>query len=215
MHFEPSPEVAEIMRRHELQVQRDALIERIEQERQASRERRAQREAELDRAWRQRCQQRGMPPYPRPRFTWSREDGVETLAILGCDDPRIVWGCASTATITSHKTSRDPAGARIQFPIPLKAGHKVGSIGQVVHVRKSPKSLFIRAVLDDNAAADHAWELIRTGTLKALSVGVERDTSECIAEVDGVTYFRRWSLSEVSVCRSGANPDAWCRIYRP
>jgi hypothetical protein len=140
-----NPAVDEIMRRHELQARRKVLLDAVEEERKAARARLRQRDADHDRAWRDRCVARGVQPYPRPRMTWSREDGVETIGIRRFEGRRTVWGCASTAAITTHKTSKDPAGAQIQFPIPLKFGHKAGVIGQVVWVQKSPKALFVRA----------------------------------------------------------------------
>jgi hypothetical protein len=193
--------------------ERQAELERrLEQEQAASRQRRQQRDKDLDAAWAARCKERGLQPYPRPQIRHTRADGVETLTIVGRAGPRMVYGCASTDTITSHQVSKDPAGCRIQLPIPLKVRHKAGAVGQVVHVRKSPDSLFIRAILDNNRAADHAWDLIQSGEYRAFSVATD-NSSDLIAEVDGVQYVRRWTLTEVSLVRQGANPDTWCRIW--
>ncbi len=151
-----SPEVASILARSEAERRASDIRKRVDSERLASRQRLQQRERDLDAQWRKRCEDRGIRPIKRPRFQWSRHNGVETLTLLGYEDRRTIWGCASTATVTSHKTSKNPGGACISMPVPLKASHKAGAIGLVTQVRKSPKSLFVRAVLDDNPAADHA-----------------------------------------------------------
>jgi HK97 family phage prohead protease len=207
-----SPEVAAILARDADKQRHAEVRKRVDAEMLASRQRRLQRERDIDAQWRGRCEQRGIQPFARPRFRWSREDGVETLTMLGFEDRRTIWGCASTATITSHRTSKEPDGARVQMPIPLKCSHKVGAIGMVTQVRKSPKSLFIRAVLNDDRAADRAWDLICAGELQAFSVGSEHGT-DVIVEVDGVKYVREWTLKEVSIVRTPANPDCWLRIY--
>lgn len=207
-----SPEVASILARFEDEQRASDVRKRVEAERLASRQRSQLREQDLDAHWRKRCEIRGIHPIKRPLFQWSRDNNVETLTLLGYEHRRTIWGCASTATVTSHKTSKNPAGARISMPVPLKASHKVGTIGMVTQVRKSPKSLFVRAVLDDNAASDHAWDLIRSGEMCAFSVGAGPG-ADVIAEVDGVKYYRNWTLAEVSIVRTPANPDAWLRVY--
>jgi hypothetical protein len=207
-----SPEVASILARFEDEQRASAVRKRVEEERLASRQRSQQRERDLDAQWFKRCEDRGIRAIKRPRLQWSRDNQVETLTLLGFEDRRTIWGCASTATVTSHKTSKNPGGACISMPIPLKASHKAGTIGLVTQVRKSPKSLFVRAVLDDNPAADHAWDLIRSGEMRAFSVGAGPG-ADIIAEVDDVKYYRSWTLAEVSIVRTPANPDAWLRVY--
>jgi hypothetical protein len=53
--------------------------------------------------------------------------------------------------------------------------------------------------------------LIAAGEVAAFSVGSK--WADLVAEVDGVRYFRSWTLKEVSIVRTPANPDCSLRIY--
>jgi phage head maturation protease len=99
------------------------------------------------------------------------------------------------------------------MPVPLVCDHhKLGQIGDVTLVSKYPDKIVIHGWVWDNPAADHAWALIQSGEMRALSVGA---TSTQKTVVDGVTYCDRWQLREVSIVRTPANPDCVFEIYRP
>lgn len=161
-----------------------------------------------------------------PRVRIHRADGVETLWI-DHEGPRVIMGIASTPRISSHKHSLSSAGCQIRFPIPLLSSHGfVGDsrrapwqpeqvkIGEVVWIQKSSRAVRVRAVLDDNEAADYAWKLIESGEVRAFSVAAVRGTARVQGVVEGAVFFDRWKLEEVSVCRRGANPDCQFSIYR-
>jgi hypothetical protein len=139
---------------------------------------------------------------------------------------RMIYGCASTPTVDTNELSISSAGCDFQFPIPLLAEHgmicgdddkrvRASShaedlkIGDVVWLAKCESGIFIRAVLDDSRAADAAWELIERGEYKSLSRGglARYAHNKKGGVVDGITYWDRWKLGEVSVCQEGANPD--------
>ena len=213
-----APEYAELAARAELcrrelaeSERRVELQERIEQEKAASRQRRDQRQQAFEQEWRERCAQRGIPPYPRPRIKCTRADGVEVIS-TGRTGSRMVWGCASSPKPNSHNYALITSGCKIVLPVPLKCRHKRGAVGDVVWLRKSAKSLFVRAVLYDTAAANYAWKLLMDGELKAFSASAEQPF-EGGTEVNGITFHDRWTLKEISLTPTGANPDAWCRIY--
>jgi hypothetical protein len=130
---------------------------------------------------------------------------------------RMVHGLASTSTINNHKYSLDASKCRIGFPIPLLASHeKFGSVGEIVLARRSPREVYVIAALhDDNAAADCTWELIRQGELKAFSGAAEPGSLAAVGSVLDVKFYGEWTLSEVSLCRQGANPDCLAEIFSP
>lgn len=68
-------------------------------------------------------------------------------------------------------------------------------------VRKSPEQIYIRASIDESPSGDLAWEMINDSELSCLSVGP--CDAHLQAEVDGVKFYDRWSLNEVSLVRRG------------
>ena len=156
-----------------------------------------------------------------------RAGGVETLWVPETTG-RIIEGIASTPTPNMHGYSLASDGCRVaQLPVPLLASHGfVGDsrkmagpiekcrIGWVVFVRKSRDQVLVRACVDEGyEAADAAWKLIQQRTLRALSGAAVARSTHLRGVVEGVRYFDEWTLEEVSVCRSGANPD--CAFWIP
>jgi hypothetical protein len=131
---------------------------------------------------------------------------------------RMVHGLASTSTINAHRYSLDASKCMIEFPIPLLVSHAhFGNVGEIVLARRSPRDVYVIAALhDDSQASDYAWELIRQGELRAFSGAAERGSSpEEAGEVLGVKFYGAWTLGEVSLCKSGANPDCRAEIFNP
>jgi hypothetical protein len=140
---------------------------------------------------------------------------------------RMIHGCASSPAMTSHKQSQSLSseGCRFKLPVPLLAGHgrveghsaslEQAKIGDVVWITKTPTGIFIRAVLAEGMAADHAWKLIVAGEYRALSVSSLPGSATLKGVVDGIRFYDEWTLREVSICRKGANPDAEFEIFKP
>jgi hypothetical protein len=128
---------------------------------------------------------------------------------------RMVHGIASTPTITTNNHSRSSAGCKVDFPIPLLCSHENhGSIGEVVMLRRSPREIYcIAALHDDNLAADYAWSLVEQSELRAFSVASMAGSSTIDGAVMGTKFYGSWQLAEVSLCRTGANPDARAEIF--
>lgn len=104
---------------------------------------------------------------------------------------------------------------RVKMPVPLLFAHKgiEVPIGDVFMVSKSEHQVYVRALIfEDNAAADHAWLLIEAGEVRALSVS--RTDQHLQGIVDGISFYDRWRLKEVSICRRGANPQAYFEILK-
>lgn len=142
------------------------------------------------------------------RVKHTRDDGLETLTYAHRPPgKRRIHGIASTPTITSNNGSKSSAGCMVRFPIPLLSSHsKFGkAIGDVTLVRRGERDIYVQADIHENPAGNYAWRLIQDGELATLSVGAA--DMHLQAEVDGVKFYDRWRLKEVSICRNGANPD--------
>jgi len=156
----------------------------------------------------------------------TRSNGEETLWVAETSR-RIIEGIASTPTPNSHGHSLSSKGCLIRLPVPLLAGHgfmrdtrKLAGpihkcrIGWVTWLRKSREQILVRACVDEGyEAADDAWKLIEAGALRAFSGAAVCNDLHLRGVVDGVRYFDQWTLEEVSVCRTGANPD--CLFWIP
>jgi hypothetical protein len=150
-------------------------------------------------------------------FKHTRENGVETVWVEGAKGPMMIYGLATTPRTTHHKGWRQSLssdGCSIKLPVPLRWRHSnVGSqIGEVVWVQKSKSGIYVRATLDPDEAGERAFELVRSGEIRCLSISMY-DTDYVMKECDGLRYFTRWRLKEVSLCPKGLNPEAFCRVY--
>jgi hypothetical protein len=193
---------------------------------------RRQRE-ELERKWQAECEQRNLAR-AREEAVRRREErakhyglkigrvhfeqrGDHSIWRTDHKTRRMVHGLASTSTINSHKYSLDASGCRIDFPIPLLVSHeKFGSVGEIVLARRSPREVYIVAGLHDgNPAADYTWDLIQQCELKAFSGAAEPGSLTAVGSVLDVKFYGEWTLSEVSLCKQGANPDCLVEIFSP
>jgi hypothetical protein len=175
------------------------------------------KQVELEASWQQRewelqeQQARLNPPPPKPsppRCTITRDRGIETVALDCGRGPRMLHGIATTGYLRNGARFR-PQGCIVQMPIPLLCSHhQKGRVGWITLVRKSEQQVYVQASLDATGAARHAWDLVLDGTLRALSIGASAEDDFTV--VDGAKFYENWSLSEVSLVRRGANPDAIC-----
>jgi len=126
-----------------------------------------------------------------------------------------IHGIASSSTINSHGYALIAHGMEAVLPVPLLSSHKGHSspIGECYYVRKSDTRVYVRAALHDNEAGRFAWDLIQRGELRCFSGAGKNCKVQGI--VDGKTFYGAWALSEVSICRQGANPDSIFEILRP
>jgi hypothetical protein len=186
--------------------QRD-LREREERERKwkAEQEAAAQERARV-RAMRQR-EERAKQYNLQIRNVRVERRGDHTIWSTGFRTRRMVHGIATTPTITTNNQSQSSAGCMVEFPIPLLCSHEeLGSIGEVVMLRRSPREIYcIAALHDNNLAADYAWSMVEQGILRAFSVA--SDWGRVDGAVLGTRFYGEWRLKEISLCRVGANPD--------
>jgi hypothetical protein len=153
---------------------------------------------------------------PARKFGHWHSGDMQCIWIEGAKSERMIDGIASTPTVNSHKYSLASAGCHIRLPVPLLSSHKGHStpIGEVVHVRKCPLQIYVRAIVHHGPAGDYAWEMIESGELRAFSGAAVQESWKLDGIVDGVSFYKNWTLREVSICREGANPDCWFDIYK-
>jgi hypothetical protein len=212
---EISRSVAEL-REREFEAEQAAMrreeLERKEQERRAELEReQARARAERERQRAERAGHFGLTI----RSVHYERRGDHDIWRTDHKTKRMVHGICSTPTITTNNHSRSSVGCKIDFPIPLLCAHEPhGSIGEIVLLRRSPREIYVIAAFhDDNLAADYAWSLVEQGELPAFSVASVQGSSTVAGSVLGTKFYSSWQLAEVSLCRSGANPDARAEIF--
>ena len=119
-------------------------------------------------------------------------------------------------------------GCMIRLPAPLLFAHghvgdtrnKASSrnadmqIGEIFYFRKSAESIFIKAHVWNTEAGNHAWQLIQSGEARCFSGAADPKSMRLRGVVDGHSFYDAWDLSEVSVCRQGANPDCTFSVVR-
>ncbi|WP_095087803.1 hypothetical protein [Mesorhizobium sophorae] len=152
------------------------------------------------------------------RPTWiKRQDCTDDMSIPARPGARMIHGLASSSSINTHGYSLIANGMDCELPVPLLSSHKGydAPIGEVFYVRRTQDRIYVRAQINDNESGDFAWEMIRSGELRCLSGAANNSTLRIQGIVEGKTFYGAWKLLEVSVCASGANPDAVFDIYQP
>jgi hypothetical protein len=136
--------------------------------------------------------------------------GDHTIWSTGHKTARMLHGIATTPTVSVNNHSLSSVGCQVEFPIPLLCDHEnIGSIGEVVMLRRSPKEIYaVCSLHDDHLAADYGWSLFEQGILRGFSVAAMRGYSRIDAAVLETKFYGAWRLAEISLVKVGANPDA-------
>lgn len=130
-------------------------------------------------------------------------------------DERIITGIASTPTPDRDSDIIDPKGAKFALPIPLLWQHNHNQpIGEVVEATVTDAGIEITAkiatITDEGALKnriDEAWQSIKSGLVKCLSVGF-RSLDYAYHKDDYGLDIKEWEWYELSVVTVPANPDA-------
>ncbi len=130
-------------------------------------------------------------------------------------DERIITGIASTPTPDRDCDIIDPKGAKFALPIPLLWQHNHNQpIGEVVEATVTDAGIEITAkiatITDEGALKnriDEAWQSIKSGLVKCLSVGF-RSLDYAYHKDDYGLDIKEWEWYELSVVTVPANPDA-------
>lgn len=131
------------------------------------------------------------------------------------DDERIITGIATTPSTDRDDDILEPLGAKFALPIPLLWQHNHNQpIGEVVQATVTDKGIEIVAkiakIADDGKLKeriDEAWQSIKSGLVKCLSVGFKIKDYNYLENSWGL-HIKEWEFYELSVVTVPANSDA-------
>ncbi len=138
------------------------------------------------------------------------------LTIKSVDaEQRVITGIATTPTADRSGDIVEPAGASFQLPIPLLWQHDSRQpIGEVFAARVTSAGIEIQAKLASIAEPgtlkdrlDNAWQSIKAGLVKGLSIGFQSIEESRINETYSYRYIK-WLWLELSAVTIPANADA-------
>jgi len=129
-------------------------------------------------------------------------------------EQRVIEGIASTPTPDRQKDVVEPMGARFKLPMPLLWMHRHDQpVGEVEWAKPTKEGIPFRAriktigepgILRDRL--DEAWQSVKTGLVKAVSIGFAPVKWEPLPS--GGLRFTEWSWMELSLVSIPANEDA-------
>lgn len=151
--------------------------------------------------------------------TMSRE-GVQraytVLQVKGIDeDKREIEGIATTPTPDRMGDVVEPDGAEFQLPIPLLWQHNsTQPIGEVIAAKVSKDGITVRARIAKmeepgnlKDRLDEAWQSIKSGLVKGLSIGFKSLEDSDIKGTYGIRFIK-WLWLELSAVTIPANGEA-------
>jgi HK97 family phage major capsid protein/HK97 family phage prohead protease len=131
------------------------------------------------------------------------------------EDQRIIEGIASTPSTDRMGDIVEPKGATFTLPIPLLWQHDGKSpIGEVFAAKVTPEGISVKARIAKSDTPgtlkdrlDEAWDSMKLGLVKGLSVGFQSIES---ARIDGTfgVRFLKWAWLELSAVTIPANAEA-------
>jgi HK97 family phage major capsid protein/HK97 family phage prohead protease len=138
--------------------------------------------------------------------------GVSTIEFKAIDELKgIIEGIASTPSLDRVGDIVEPKGAVFKLPIPLLFMHNHSKpIGHVTEAKVTDKGIYVRAEISKDVPVpfiQEAWELIKGGLIRGLSIGFKPIET---ADIDGTwgQRFLKWEWLELSTVTVQANQDA-------
>lgn len=136
-------------------------------------------------------------------------------SVTDTDDERIITGIASTPSTDRDDDVLEPMGAKFATPIPLLWQHNHNQpIGEVIDAKITENGIEITAKIakiDEDGTLksriDEAWQSIKSGLVKCLSVGFKVKEYNYFENSWGL-HIKEWEWYELSVVTVPANPDA-------
>lgn len=130
-------------------------------------------------------------------------------------EERTITGIASTPSMDRDNDVIEAKGAKFALPIPLLWQHNHNQpIGEVTHAQVTDKGVEFTAKIakiDDDGVLksriDEAWQTIKSGLVKCVSVGFRPLDYEYMKDSFGL-HIKSWEWYELSVVTVPANPDA-------
>lgn len=147
----------------------------------------------------------------------SKEVAFSILKIKAIDeDQRIITGIATTPTPDRVGDIVEPQGAEFELPLPLLKHHDAECpIGQVLEASVTAEGIAIRAQIFKAADSpeliarlDTAWEEIKLGLIRGLSIGFSPVEYSFIEGDSWAMRFIRWMWLELSCVTIPANQEA-------
>ncbi len=134
-----------------------------------------------------------------------------TLTIKSFDeDKRVITGIASTPSTDRDGDIVEPRGAKFNLPYPLLYQHNHSEpIGEVVKSRVTSAGIEIVAHIAKNSELNYlniAWEQIRTGLIKGLSIGFRGINVKKLP--GGGLHFKTYEIFELSAVTVPAQQEA-------
>lgn len=131
------------------------------------------------------------------------------------EDKRIIKGIATTPTPDRADDIVEPLGAKFSLPIPFLWQHQHDKpIGEVVSAVVTDKGIEVEihiAKVDQDGKlkerVDEAWQLIKMGLVKGLSIGFRGIEYDFIESSYGI-HFKTWDWYELSAVTIPANMEA-------
>jgi HK97 family phage prohead protease len=132
------------------------------------------------------------------------------------DSRRTFSGIASTPTPDRMGDIVDPDGAVYKLPIPLLWQHQSDKpIGEITDVRATKSGIVIRGEVFRASESktlmerlDEAWESIKLGLVKGLSIGFSPLEASPLKDKSGGIHFQKWDWHELSAVTIPANTEA-------
>ncbi|OPH36493.1 HK97 family phage prohead protease [Moraxella lacunata] len=140
---------------------------------------------------------------------------LQIKSVTDTDDERIITGIATTPSTDRDDDILEPTGAKFALPIPLLWQHNHNQpIGEVIQATVTEKGIEIVAKLvkiDEKGKLkdrlDEAWQCIKSGLVKCLSVGFKIKEYNYLENSWGL-HIKEWEFYELSVVTVPANADA-------
>lgn len=140
---------------------------------------------------------------------------LQIKSVTDTDDERIITGIATTPSTDRDDDILEPTGAKFALPIPLLWQHSHNQpIGEVTHATVTDQGIEITAKIakiDEDGRLkqriDEAWQSIRSGLVKCLSVGFKINEYNYLESSWGL-HIKEWEWYELSVVTIPANADA-------
>jgi HK97 family phage major capsid protein/HK97 family phage prohead protease len=137
------------------------------------------------------------------------------LTIKSVDaEQRVLTGIATTPSTDSYGDIVEPEGAEYTLPVPLLWMHDSKSpVGEVFYAKTTPEGIEVKArILKTDTPGsiktrlDDAWESLKIGLVKGLSIGFS-SIEESFNKETGGYRFLRWAWRELSCVTVPANSD--------
>ena len=140
---------------------------------------------------------------------------LKVKAITEDADTRTITGIASTPSQDRDNDVMEMEGARFALPIPLLWQHNHNEpIGEVTSATVTAEGIEIVATIvkiDEEGSlknrTDEAWQSIKSGLVKCLSIGFRLLEYNYLEDSYGL-HIKEWEWYELSAVTVPANPDA-------